>query len=687
MNAPASDLDLAEVTTLAEIPFPGDLGNPAVSANAIRLDELAVPANAVQRTTTLEQVHRLLASAEESYVAVLDGLRPVGLSSRARIGILMGARFGFALYSHMPVTEALLPEPQIYCADDSVETLLQLALSRSGEAFHEDVILVDAAGCYLGLVPTWKLAQLQNRLLAAQIQQGREQQAALRRTNLEMFRKVAELHQSEARYRTLFNNSATGFALLDSDGAASSLNARLRQLLGVRDEAPLRLFEVLPPACRALFFSPGTRRTAAPPEAATEFALAVPTRGERRLRLHRAWIPETGQWCVAIDDVTEERALQARALEREKRSLLEALVGGVAHELNNKLAPVVGFASMLAGGVDEVEAAEYGRLIGSSAAEAARIIGQLLNLSKPVQLHCDTFRLRQHVAETIALLRFRLRDAGVQTALPAEGDDVEIYADPGQIRQVLLNLCVNAIDAMAGRPWRVLAIELVPEPEHVRLIVSDTGTGIAPENLGRLFQPFFTTKGPNSGTGLGLSICASIIEKHGGAITVRNRPGGGAEFAVRLPRAAPAGPPPAPAAAERPLSGRPSLGGRVLVVEDEDVVARLVQEIVVRHYDCTVVRAADGREGLALCAAEDFAVIVSDLRMPVMNGLDFHEQIVRQRPELGRRFVFMSGYEGDLQHRDRLAECGVPVLPKPFTPGELVARLRPFALLGAETPA
>ncbi|HLP07258.1 MAG TPA: ATP-binding protein [Opitutaceae bacterium] len=682
MNAPAPEPDLIDDASSLANSLPGELVEPATLASLIRLAELAGPARAVPHTTTLEQVHRLLTRSEDSYVAVLDGRRPVGLSSRARIGILMGARFGFALYSHLPVTEALLPEPLVYCADDPVETLLQYALSRSGEAFHEDVILVDGDGGYLGLVPTWKLAQLQNQLLAAQIRQGREQQAALRRTNLEMFHKVAELHQSEARYRTLFNNSDTGFALLDPDGTASSANARLRQILGASATAPLRLFEVLPPACRELFRSPAPPRAGARIERATEIALTEPARGERRLRLQRAWIPETGQWCVAIDDVTEERALQARALEREKRSLLEALVGGVAHELNNKLAPVVGFASMLAGGVAAEEAAEYGRLIGSSAAEAARIIGQLLNLSKPVQLQCDTFQLRQLVTETLALLRFRLRDAGVQAVPPAAGDDVEIYADPGQIRQVLLNLCVNAIDAMAGLPRRVLSIAIGAEEESVRLVVSDTGTGIAPENLGRLFQPFFTTKGPNSGTGLGLSICASIIERHGGAITVCNRLGGGAEFTVRLPRAIPAGPPPAAVAKALPLAGRPGFGGRVLVVEDEEVVARLVQEIVVRHFDCEVVRAADGREALSLCAEEDFAVIVSDLRMPMLNGLDFHEQLVQRRPEMGRRFVFMSGYAGDLLHRERLARSGVPVLPKPFTPADLVSRLRPFALLG-----
>jgi two-component system NtrC family sensor kinase len=660
----------------------GDLVEPTTLVSLIRLEELLLHVQAVQRSTPLEEVQRLMLQTENGYFAVIDGDRPVGLGSRARIGILMGARFGFALYSQMPVTEVLLPDPLVYCVDDSVETLLQQALARAGEAFHEDVILVDGDGRYLGLVPTWRLARLQSQLLAAQVRQGCEQQAALQQTNLEMFRKVAELHQSEARYRTLFNNSSSGFALLDANGKVTSANVRLRQLLGVPGEAALNLFEVIPDSGRALFRPPASQREARGPETANEFALTVPTRGERRLRLHRAWIPETGQWCVAVDDITEERALQARALEREKRSLLEALVGGVAHELNNKLAPIVGFASMLADGTEKNEAIEYGQLIGKSAAEAARIIQQLLNLSKPAQLQCAPFKLRELVVESFTLLRFRLRDAGVEAMLPDAENEVEIYADPGQIRQVLLNLCVNAIDAMVGRPRRVLSMSIVAEVQQVRLVVADTGTGIAPEHLARIFQPFFTTKGTNAGTGLGLSICAGIIEKHGGAIAARNLPEGGAEFTVRLPRVTAAGPAPQRTEAAPALVGRPSLGGRVLVVDDEDVVARLVAEIVVRHFDCEVVRAANGREALAQCAAGRFAAVVSDLRMPEMNGLDFYERLASVQPGLARRFVFMSGYEGDLQYRDRLDKSGVPVLPKPFTPDQLVARLRPFALLG-----
>lgn len=683
MNVSASQSGCRESLSPEEKSPAESLVAPGTLVSLIRLDELVSPAPAVQRDTPLETVHRLLAQSEAGYFAVLAGDRPEGLGSRARLGILMGARFGFALHSQQPATEVLLPDPVVYCADDPVEPLLELALSRTGEAFQEDVILVDADGRYLGLVPTWRLAGLQTRLLAAQIQQSRQQQAALRQSNLEMFRKVAELHQSEARYRTLFSHSKTGFALLDADGRVASANPRLRELLGRPDDAELSLFAVLPQPARALFLSPGgATAEAEPPRPATEFTLDVAPRGERRLRLHHAWIPETGQWCVALDDITEERALQVRALEREKRSLLESLVGGVAHELNNKLAPIVGFASMLGGGATEREAAEYGELIGKSAAEAARIIQQLLNLSKPAQLQCTTFRLRELVAESFTLLRFRLRDAGVETQLPGAGDDVELHADAGQIRQVLLNLCVNAIDAMVGRPRRVLSVAIEAGPRAVRLVVGDTGTGIAAAHREKIFQPFFTTKGPNAGTGLGLSICAGIVEQHGGSITVRNRPEGGAEFAVCLPRLAAAGPTPRPAGELALPTRRLPLGGRVLVVDDEEVVARLVGEIVVRHFDCEVVRAANGSEALELCRAGEFAVVVSDLRMPVMNGLDFFQQLAAVRPAQVRRFVFMSGYEADLQYGERLAASGVTVLPKPFTPVELVARLRGFVQIG-----
>ena len=236
----------------------------------------------------------------------------------------------------------------------------------------------------------------------------------------------------------------------------------------------------------------------------------------------------------------------------------------------------MGYSELLRMNAGDRESEHLGLII-RSVDEAARIIRQLLELSKPAAQKIQILDLRAIVEETLAILKFNLRETGctVRTLLPEA--PVRVAADAGQLKQVALNLVLNALHAMEHRPSQVLTMEVRTFGPVAELVVSDSGCGIEAENLSRIFDPFFTTKGPERGTGLGLSVCYSIVRQHGGEIRVESKPGEGSSFAVSLRREAEVS-----AIRDTDRSGsafvmpRKANGVRVLVVEDEVVLRRLL---------------------------------------------------------------------------------------------------------------
>ena len=260
-----------------------------------------------------------------------------------------------------------------------------------------------------------------------------------------------------------------------------------------------------------------------------------------------------------------------------------------------------------------------------------------------------------------------------------------MLADTGQLKQVVLNLAINALHAMEGRENSALTIEVQTGSDQIVLVVDDNGPGIAPENLGRIFDPFFTTKGADRGTGLGLSICFSIVRQFGGEIRVESQLGAGARFLVTLPVAPEtAGRPPADDPAEPgPLTKSPSARtARVLVIDDEEFVRRAVQEALRTQFDCRVDLATNGAEGLAAVARSDYTLVLSDIRMPLMSGTALYERLLAAHPEITRRFVFITGHPGGFELESQIAAWGVPVIGKPFSLAQLAEVCRPF-LAGA----
>jgi signal transduction histidine kinase/CheY-like chemotaxis protein len=640
-------------------------GRPTAS---IDLESLVHHRERVDVSLQLEHVHHRFQALAVEYLPVTRGDRVIGLCGRGQIGFYMGSRYGFAIFSKDSVETVMVPRPVIVRPDTPLHEVLERALRRVGDEFREDVILVDAAGALIGLIKVESLAQVQSRLVTEQMEALQAQHAMLRAQNLELFHANNAARQSHGLYTGLFASHTLGVALLDEASHLIECNDRLAALLGVaapfRDAGPVAAWVV--DADRPRFLDLLRAQPAGQAEGAeTEFRFDIPRRGTRLIRVSAGWIKETGQICACFDDVTEQRALEQKMLRQEKQKLLDTLVGGIAHELNNKMAPILGFAELLRL-EHNPQSSEYISLIANSVREAARIVRQLLELSKPTANAPRVMDLRTVAIETLAILKFQLMQTGcaVRSLLPAH--PVPVLADAAQLKQVALNLAINALHAMEGRPSPTLTFEVQAGSTGAELVVADNGCGIKPEHLSRIFDPFFTTKGPERGTGLGLSVCFSIIRQYGGDIRAENLPEGGARFTVTLRLESGLALEPEREGTRHPFGSPP--GGRVLVVEDELVIRRLLREILTSRMDCNVVMVNDAAEALAtLARGEPFNLILSDIRMPKMNGLDFYRQVRADYPHLANRFAFVTGHVGERQLTAEISEWNVPVISKPFT--------------------
>jgi two-component system NtrC family sensor kinase len=280
------------------------------------------------------------------------------------------------------------------------------------------------------------------------------------------------------------------------------------------------------------------------------------------------------------------------------------------------------------------------------------------------------------------MLSYRMRKTGTDLRIEKPDVPLPIMADASQIKQMLLNLMMNATDAMEHTPTRELRIHLREDMGQAALDVVDSGHGIKAEHLSRVFDPFFTTKPPNRGTGLGLSVCLSIVRQHKGKIAVDSTVGVGTRFRIRLPLA------PAGMAVARRGEARSGARGelppsasrfRLMIVDDEQYITALVQETVRRAMGWQVERVHNGRHAIERLENDHFDILISDVRMPDVDGLALYRWAQEHRPALAPRTLFVTGDAGSADLTRDLQELGQPVLYKPFTADELIARCRQLA--------
>ncbi len=379
----------------------------------------------------------------------------------------------------------------------------------------------------------------------------------------------------------------------------------------------------------------------------------------------------SGNTLLLFEDQTDRRRLQDRLVQSEKLTAIGELIAGVAHDLNNPLTSVIGFADFLAESAEvPARIREPLRVIQQEAERASKIVKNLLSFARRQETR-QRVSIRPILEATAGLFRNQL---GAEQVLLETDIDPELPAldlNPNQIQQVFVNLIQNAAHAIVatGRPGTV-RVRARPWMDGIAVEVADDGIGMRAEIAEHVFEPFFTTKPEDEGTGLGLSISQGIVKEHGGRITLATEPGIGSTFTVELPgRLHTTAEPPAPPTdlAERPL--------RVLVVDDEPHILHYIRATL-EAWGHTVTTAGDGHEGLERAIAEPFDLIISDLRMPKAGGREFFAELERRAPEAVTRVVFSTG---DTVRGDTLAfleSKGRPCLQKPFSLAELRALLR-----------
>ena len=365
-------------------------------------------------------------------------------------------------------------------------------------------------------------------------------------------------------------------------------------------------------------------------------------------------------------DVTDLRRAEKSLAQAERLSSLGEVVAGVAHELNNPLSAVLGYAQLLRPGTPHDDLERDLTRIVESARRCQKIVVNLLSFARKHPAKKMPQDLNACIRKVIELKTYHLRASQIDVRLELAEPLSPTLIDFHQMEQVILNLVNNAEQSIAstGRPGRVI-VRSFAAGDDVAIEIEDDGPGVPPSVRHRVFDPFFTTKDIGMGTGLGLSVSYGIVQEHRGRIELRpDRPGAGACFAVILPRAEGAAVDAfveeLPSSAPKPLLGR-----RVLVAEDEPIVLDLFSRLLERD-GATVTLAHDGEEAWSRILETEFDLIVADLRMPNLDGRALYERVVEEKPAMARRFVFATG---DLVRQESLQFLeGIPnrILAKPL---------------------
>lgn len=494
-----------------------------------------------------------------------------------------------------------------------------------------------------------------------------------------------ELAHQSAVLQTTFESLAQAIAVFDHSYSLISWNDHFSQLLGY----PETLTSMGTDLARFQEFD--IARDVLP--------LTVPSRkdAETVTSQREIWLPEgrvvevyttpmpTGGFVAAYIDISARKQSEVALQHAQKMDAVGQLAGGVAHEFNNLLTSIGGFARMALRAPDNADRVVMClNEVTKSADRAASLTSQLLNFSRrSAGQDFKPLRLKDLIRELTSFLRPILGER-IEVLLTVSDPDITVLADPTQLHQSIVNLCINARDAMPGYGTIQIAVERriledglrdrfnhLTAPDYATLSVSDTGTGIRPDIMGRIFEPFFTTKEQGKGTGLGLAMVYSTTEQMGGAVEVQSTPGKGTTFTLYLPLHHAPADTPALQSDENHLDGR---GLTVLVVEDEDAVRRLAI-LTLEEAGFFVLSAGDGQEALEIFnqAPDSIDIVLSDVVMPRMNGTELAQNILTLRPDM--KIILMSGYSETNTWKEITNHPGRAFLPKPIAPGRLTSVL------------
>ncbi len=495
-----------------------------------------------------------------------------------------------------------------------------------------------------------------------------------------------EARAAEAAWRATFEAIGDGVCVVSPEGRVERCNVAFEGIVGATGLQGRLLTDLFPPLA-TVPEPPFVALADGRPLMGTELAIE-----EKRVQVSARPMPEgegAGPRAVCVvTDVTRQRAAEMRLQQAQRLEAAGQLAGGIAHEINNMMTVILGLSDFMSRSPELSPSHQRDMSeIGKAAGRGADMARQLLAFTRRQILHPKLLDLNATLARMGRLVS-QLLGADREVSLHLSPDAGLVYADDGQLEQVLLNLSLNARDAMGPGGQFTIAtarerldsafaaahpgIEIRPG-DYVRITGSDTGAGMDPETLERAFEPFFTTKPVGEGTGLGLATVYGIVKQSNGYIWADSTPGGGTSFRIYLPQASGAlGMPESPAEGEIFEQGTET----ILVVDDEPMVRALARRVL-EMYGSSVVEAENGEGALRQVVADTdrrIALAVVDVVMPGMNGRELGERL-RQGPA-PLPVVYMSGYTGDELNRRRLLHPSVPFLQKPFRPDELVSRVQ-----------
>ena len=664
------------------------------SVQAAQLSLLSGVADALTRHENVEKTLRDVLAATLDAAGISKGaliLRDAdaALQLRQDIGFSDAERLGLeAFFGHLDVLEEIVGSTASVSVPSALisEAVSRAILDGAGVASAQIVPLISEGrgmgamiiGATLTDVTTTDSVAFA-RAMGNQIVQS-----------IELSRLVARLAASEDRYRTLLDNANDAIAVIAAPGVVREMNQRWVEITGLSHDQLIGrpITEFVPAGKEQDSLRLYTEALAAKTSRTPPVEIARADGSILLMEFGNTTIDVAGERLLLSigRDITEQRLLEEQLRQAQKLEGIGQLAGGVAHDFNNVLTAILGFSELLLAGLPEddpqrVDLAE----IKKAGQRAAALTRQLLAFSRKQILQPQVLEINPLVSGIEPMLR-RLTPEHVDVTVSLKPDAGRIRIDPTQLEQILVNLIVNASDAMPrggkltietahvvlDQPYRQRHLPLAGG-NYVMLGVSDTGSGMDEATKKRIFEPFFTTKEAGKGTGLGLATVHGIVKQSGGDIWVYSEPGSGTTFKIYLPQITGD----VPARREKPAAPVAAVHGSetILLVEDDDAV-RLLARVSLERAGYHVIQAGDPKEALRL--ADEFAgpihLMVSDVIMPESEGAPLFERLAPSRPAL--RVLYISGYADEAIIRHGILTEGTPFLQKPFTPHGLARKVR-----------
>ena len=500
-------------------------------------------------------------------------------------------------------------------------------------------------------------------------------------------RKRAEeaLRQREERHRTILQTAMDGFWMSDMDGRILEVNETYCRMSGYSAQELLAMhISDLEAAEMASDTTAHMRNIVEKGEHRFESRHRRKDGSLYDVEISVQYQPDkSGQFISFCRDVTKHKLAEVESQQlRDKAEISSRLASvgemaaGIAHEINNPLTGVIGFSEILLTENLPPEIKEQLRIIADGSQRVKDIVKRMLTFArqnKPMKISANIHEL---IDNTLGIRSYVLKTANIEVIRDYDPSLPWITADPSQLQQVFLNLIVNAEYAMKkAHDKGNLTITTEAKDKHIRISFRDDGPGMSPEIIKKLFNPFFTTKDPGEGTGLGLSLSRSIILEHNGTIGVESEPGKGANFIITLPVTLTMEEAISDTTADTTALIEKVRAARILVVDDEYAIRTLVSKILATSGH-TVDTTGEPEVVLLKLENTSYDVVILDMRMPDMSGMELYAKIIEKHPELTRKVIFITGDTSDLDVRDYLNQNDLPYISKPFDRETLIQNVR-----------